>query len=129
MKWSEQMRVLLSEDEHYNQLVYDTDTFTLYINDKPIACLEEYSLQENMRIKALLYDGVIEIMKKYPFFTDIKFLLNCIFKNKVVDGIEYYKAVKVLYKKFANDTWLLIGTNKDLFGIQIGLKENAVSPE
>ena len=128
MKWSEQMRVLQSEDEHYNQLMYDVDTYTLYINDKSIACLEEYSLQENMRIKALLYDGVIEIMKKYPFFTDIKFLLNCIFKNNVVNGIEHYKAVKVVYKKFANDTWLLIGTNKDLFGIQIDLKENVVSP-
>ena len=34
MKWSEQMRVLLSEDEHYNQLMYDVDEGKLYINGK-----------------------------------------------------------------------------------------------
>ena len=128
MKWSEQMRELLSEDEHYNQLMCDVDTYTLYLNNKSIASLQPYSIKSGVTIHALLYDDFKEIIKKYPFFTDIKFLLNCIFKNKIVDGIEYYKAVKISYQKYTNDTWLLIGTNKDLFGIQIDLKENTVSP-
>ena len=128
MKWSEQMRELLSEDEHYNQLVYDVDASTLYINDKSIAFLEEYSLPQNMRIKALLYDEFKEIIKKYPFFTDIKFLLNCIFKNKVVDGITYDKSTFASYEKYSNDTWLLITNEKSIVGIQISIGENTVAP-
>ena len=133
MKWSEQMRVLQSEDEHYNQLVYDKDTFTLYINDKAIAHLEEYSLQGNIRIKALLYNDFKEIIKKYPFFTDIKFLLNCIFKDGVVDGITYDKSTRVSYQKFANDTWIIIisltpSGDTTMIGIQINTDENTVAP-
>lgn len=127
MKWSEQMRELLSEDEHYNQLMYDTDTFTLYINNKSIADLQEYTL-EQIPIHALLYDDFKKIIKKYPFFTDIKFLINCIIKDDIVDGSEYSKPVKVAYQKFADNTWILIGMKNDFFGIQIDLKENSVSP-
>ena len=134
MKWSEQMRVLLSEDEHYNQLMYDSNTHTLYINDKSIAYLQDYSLPQNIRIKALFYDDFKEIIKKYPFFTDIKFLLNCIFKNNVVDGITYNKSKGVVYQKYANDTWLIIieetpaKETMKIIGIQINLDENTVSP-
>ena len=134
MKWSEQMRVLQSEDEHYNQLMYYANEHTLYINDKPIAFLDEYTLPENIRIKALLYDDFKEIIKKYPFFTDIKFLLNCIFKNDVVDGITYDKSKRVVYNKYANGTWLIIiqetpdGEVSTIIGIQINIKENTVSP-
>ena len=134
MKWSEQMRVLNSEDEHYNQLMYDADTNTLYINDKSIACLQDYSLKPDIRIKALLYDDFKEIIKKYPFFTDIKFLLNCIFKTNVVDGITYDKSKRVIYQKFVNDTWLIIIEESPvqetikMIGIQINIKENTVSP-
>ena len=133
MKWSEQMRVLQSEDEHYNQLMYYENTNTLYINDKPIAFLDEYTLPQNIRIKALLYDDFKEIIKKYPFFTDIKFLLNCIFKNDVVDGITYDKSKTVAYQKYADDTWLLIMKQKGnkeitIIGIQINLEENVVAP-
>ena len=76
----------------------------------------------------MLYDDFKKIIKKYPFFTDIKFLINCIIKNDIVYGSEYYKSVKVLYQKFENDTWLLIEANDNLFGIQIDLKENIVAP-
>ena len=76
----------------------------------------------------MLYDDFKKIIKKYPFFTDIKFLINCIIKDNIVDGSEYSKPVKVVYQKYANDTWLLIGTKNSLFGIQIDLKENVVSP-
>ena len=71
MKWSEQMRVLQSEDEHYNQLMFDTDECKLYINGKFIADIDgdtvSYSLYQ-------------DINKKYPFFTDENFLLHCVFK-------------------------------------------------
>ena len=34
-----------------------------------------------------------KIIKKYPFFTDVKFLLNCIFKG----SIHYTKASEIAY--------------------------------
>ena len=72
MKWSEQMRVLNSEDEHYNQLVYDVETKALYINDKLIATLnEQNTLDQNT---------FLELKKKYPYIDDKNFLLNCLFK-------------------------------------------------
>lgn len=71
MKWSEQMRVLQSEDEHYNQLMYDVDNNKLYINGKFIADIDNGTV---------LYNLAKEIKKKYPFFTDENFLLHCVFK-------------------------------------------------
>ena len=72
MKWSEQMRVLISEDEHYNQLVYDVEANSLYINDKLIAILDERnSLNKNK---------FLDLKKKYPYIDDKNFLLNCLFK-------------------------------------------------
>ena len=72
MKWSEQMRVLNSEDEHYNQLIYAVDENALYINDKLIATLtENNSLDQNK---------FFDLKKKYPYIDDKNFLLNCLFK-------------------------------------------------
>ena len=71
MKWSEQMRVLQSEDEHYNQLMYGVDEGKLYINGKFIT--DVY----NNRVS---YYTTKEIKKEYPFFTDENFLLHCVFK-------------------------------------------------
>ena len=72
MKWSEQMRVLLSEDEHYNQLVYDVNENALYINDELIATLDEQ--------KCLYPNKFLDLKKKYPYIDDKNFLLNCLFK-------------------------------------------------
>ena len=72
MKWSEQMRVLNSEDEHYNQLVYDGDANALYINDKLIATLNEQNVLDP--------NTFWELKKKYPYIDDKNFLLNCLFK-------------------------------------------------
>ena len=44
MKWSEQMRVLQSEDEHYNQLMLNVTTGELFINSELITIL--HSLEE-----------------------------------------------------------------------------------
>lgn len=125
MKWSEQMRELLSEDEHYNQLVYYSNESELYLNNKIIfGNLQSYSLSGIGEINAMFYDDTIEIMKKYPFFTDIKFLLNCIIKENRENGIAYSKPSNIIYQKFAVGTWLLIPTNGRTLGIQIDLKEH-----
>ena len=78
MKWSEQMRVLQSEDEHYNQLIYDVEKKELYINDKLIANLDEDSCLDD--------DTFWDLKKKYPYIDDKNFLLNCLFKLKAVSG-------------------------------------------
>ena len=88
MKWSEQMRVLQSEDEHYNQLMLDTVTGELFINDELIAVLNDsdgvgFTMQD-YKFK--------NIIKKYPFFDDIKFLLNCIFKTENSGSTSYIKS-------------------------------------
>lgn len=95
MKWSEQMRVLNSEDEHYNQLVYDADEKALYINDKFIAKLDENSFLDE--------DTFWDLKKKYPYIDDKNFLLNCLFKLKSVSGnpkeysTSYIPTIKVEY--------------------------------
>lgn len=86
MKWSEQMRVLQSEDEHYNQLMLDIETGELFINDELIAVL---SLNiTDLQLDKNKFD---EIIKKYPFFDDVRFLLNCIFKSNNSEYISYTK--------------------------------------
>ena len=72
MKWSEQMRVLNSEDEHYNKLIYDIGENALYINEKLIATLDEQ--------KTLYTNKFLDLKKKYPYIDDKNFLLNCLFK-------------------------------------------------
>ena len=83
MKWSEQMRVLQSEDEHYNQLMLDTETCDFFINDEWIMYSEDFEIKKNK---------LDELIKKYPFFTDLNFLLNCIFKGEGADFIGYSKS-------------------------------------
>ena len=87
MKWSEQMRVLMSEDEHYNQLMYDTDTGKLFINDELVVVLNAGIGNE----RTVEHYKFKEIIKKYPFFDDIKFLLNCIFVCGNSNFTEYVK--------------------------------------
>ena len=129
MKWSEQMRVLLSEDEHYNQLMYDVNENILYLNNKKlIHDLESYKLADDLTVKALLYDDVEKIMKKYPFFTDIKFLLNCIIKEKINSEICYAKIDSVSYGEFRGGTWLIIFVQTCAIGIQISEKEDIHLP-
>lgn len=72
MKWSEQMRVLNSEDEHYNQLICDLDAHSLYINDKLIATLDEANYLDPNKF--------CDLKKKYPYIDDKNFLLNCLLK-------------------------------------------------
>ena len=84
MKWSEQMRVLLSEDEHYNQLIYDVEENALYINDKLIALLDEN--------KSLDQNTFWDLKKKYPYIDDKNFLLNCLFKLE--EGTTTYGAAE-----------------------------------
>ena len=131
MKWSEQMRVLHSEDEHYNQLMYDTDESALYLNNKKLIDNLQLNIIENggVPINCLFYDDAIEIIKKYPFFTDIKFLLNCIFRERISSGFVYSKPFSVKYKKYSTGTWLLVTTDESTFGIEIDLKENTHKPE
>ena len=84
MKWSEQMRVLNSEDEHYNQLVYDVEENAMYINDKLVAILNvEKTLEPNK---------FLDLKKKYPYIDDKNFLLNCLFKFE--DGTATYGAAE-----------------------------------
>ena len=61
MKWSEQMRVLQSEDEHYNQLMLDTETRDLFINDVEKYYLATRTLTSDNSIYQVLEDGKIYI--------------------------------------------------------------------
>ena len=97
MKWSEQMRVLLSEDEHYNQLMLNMQTGELFINGELVEVLNglEDVVHELEKHK---FDKLI---KKYPFFDDIKFLLNCIFIFENENFISYAKTNNVVkYKEY-----------------------------
>ena len=91
MKWSEQMRVLQSEDEHYNQLVFYVSEGLLYINDVIVADVQN---------SILSYNDYKDIIKKYPFFSDKNFLLNCLFKSKTDNGYTIEKTKSVSIMKF-----------------------------
>ena len=95
MKWSEQMRVLQSEDEHYNQLTLNINEKKLFINEEFIAKTSTGYIPNLATSSAhiVTYDDYHKIIKKYPFFTDIKFLFNCIFKNV----FHYTKANEIYY--------------------------------
>ena len=122
MKWSEQMRELQSEDEHYNQLIYDMDESKLYLNKKLIAVLKPHILEngegQQYDIKALFYDDTIEIIKKYPFFTDINFLLNCIITVNNTNGIDYSKTLGVIDEITNEGRWIIINAREEMIGIQ-----------
>ena len=115
MKWSEQMRVLLSEDEHYNQLKLDIEAENLFINEEFVAealrtAVSNLGTSSAFVVKAEDYNKII---KKYPFFTDIKFLLNCIFKESMhftkVSQIFYYDDYIVI-QNFDSTRTLIIYT-------------------
>ena len=83
MKWSEQMRELISIDENFNQLKLNTIEEELLINEEFIAKATAGNLPGLGTSVAYIvtYEDYNKIIKKYPFFTDIKFLFNCIFAN------------------------------------------------
>lgn len=91
MKWSEQMRVLNSEDEHYNQLIFDVSEGMLYINDVYVADVQD---------SILSYYNYKDLIKKYPFFNDKNFLLKCLFKSKTNNGYTLEKTKSVSIKQF-----------------------------
>ena len=95
MKWSEQMRELISVDENFNQLEYDFNEYILSINGEFIAEALPKQVQDSERTVTYIvqYKDYNKIIKKYPFFTDAKFLLNCIFTG----GIHYTKAIEIKY--------------------------------
>lgn len=99
MKWSEQMRVLNSEDEHYNQLMFDITEKALFINGKKICnCdYEDAESNEQTMLYTVHYYDSNEFLKKYPFFTDEKFLLNCIFINNLGDEKIFTRAIQITY--------------------------------
>ena len=104
MKWSEQMRVLNSEDEHYNQLVYDVEEKSLYINDKLIAITGVgHSISQ---------DTFCDLKKKYPYIDDKNFLLNCLFKIKeeTTNTTTYGRPTFVRYVKSENSSYINITT-------------------
>ena len=118
MKWSEQMRVLQSEDEHYNQLMLDTVTRELFINDELIEVLDynDGYTMEHYKFK--------EILKKYPFFDDIKFLLNCIFVSENSNFTRYIKPSNVTkYKTY----YEIICHDEDLNTLRIYFKKPEIS--
>ena len=65
MKWSEQMRVLQSEDEHYNQLEFDNDTYNLTINGEFItkAVINQVPVEATSGSYADNYKDYIKIIK------------------------------------------------------------------
>ena len=77
MKWSEQMRELLSVDENFNQLELDMDKKILKLNGTFLVNVTGYSDGTHV----VEYPDYKRIIKKYPFFKDKKFLLGCIFKS------------------------------------------------
>ena len=79
MKWSEQMRELISVDENFNQLELDADKKILKLNGE---FLVNVNTPYNNGTHVVEYSDYKKIIKKYPFFNDKKFLLGCIFKAK-----------------------------------------------
>ena len=95
MKLSEQMRELLSVDENFNQLKLDMFEEELLINEEFIADADKGPLPGLATSSAYIvtYEDYNKIIKKYPFFTDIKFLFNCIFVNDYI-----YTSVSEIYR-------------------------------
>ena len=121
MKWSEQMRVLNSEDEHYNQLRLDSITGELFINDKLAVVLDA---SDGIRI-TMEYSKFKKIIKKYPFFDDIKFLLNCIFTYGNADFICYTKTTEVVkYKEYYDINYYNMG---EISTLRIYFKDTVIS--
>ena len=78
MKWSEQMRELISVDENFNQLVLDADKKILLLNGEFLV----NTINNGDGTHVIESSDYKRIIKKYPFFEDKKFLLSCIFKAR-----------------------------------------------
>ena len=106
MKWSEQMRELLSVDENFNQLEFDIVDECLKINREFLANAQLINTQY-----IIDYSDYLKIIEKYPCFTDIKLLLNCIFKDNYyiakTEKIEYSGVYFILYPCHFNYTLLI----------------------
>lgn len=103
MKWSEQMRELLSVDENFNQLELDMYKQIITINGEFLT--QPYDKQSHGESSnpeyVIPYSEYERIIEKYPFFTDVKFLLNCIFKSGIyvtkTERIEKYsKRIEII---------------------------------
>lgn len=134
MKWSEQMRVLNSEDEHYNQLIYDNEEKTLYINEKLIARLDEE--------KYLDQNTFYDLKKNYPYIDDKNFLLNCLFKVKnetpdssnpsnIVHMTYYSHTTFVSYTESTNGSYIEVGmiTGNTLYSFKFNKPEILDEPK
>ena len=115
MKWSEQMRELISVDENFNQLKFNINTGQLLINEEVVAETSINAIPKLATSSAYVvnYENYNKIIKKYPFFTDVKFLLNCIFEEAIhftkVSEICYY-ANYIVIQNFDSTSTLVIYT-------------------
>ena len=98
MKWSEQMRELFSVDENFNQLKMDLGREELFINEEFIAKPVKGYIPNvaGSATFVVSYEDYNKIIKKYPFFTDVKFLLNCIFRT----DFYFIKAKEIYYYEY-----------------------------
>ena len=93
MKWSEQMRELISVDENFNQLELDATKKILTLNGE---FLINTSTPYGNGTHVVEYSDYKRIIKKYPFFTDKKFLLGCIFKINRNGGYPEFSNTSVI---------------------------------
>ena len=124
MKWSEQMRELLSVDENFNQLEFDINTRNLTINGEFItkAVINQVPVESTSGSYAVNYEDYKKIIKKYPFFTDVKFLLHCVFKYKEGD----YEVLEKTKQVYINETEIKICSHS---GYYLYIKTANVSGE
>ena len=113
MKWSEQMRELISVDENFNHLKLDIVTEELFINEEFIAKPSRGQLPglATSATYIVTYENYNKIIKKYPFFTDIKFLFNCIFVNNYI----YTKAKEI----YCYDEYIVIQNSNSTISLII----------
>ena len=116
MKWSEQMRELISVDENFNQLKFNFNTQELLINEEVVAKTSINVIPDLATSSSYVvnYEDYNKIIKKYPFFKDVKFLLNCIFEGAIhftkVSEIYYYDDYIVI-QNFDSTRTLVIYTS------------------
>ena len=97
MKWSEQMRELISVDENFNQLELDVDKKILTLNGE---FLVKTNNPYGNGTYVIEYSDYKRIIKKYPFFEDKKFLLGCIFKARGDGNFTRFSNTSVLQEYY-----------------------------
>ena len=97
MKWSEQMRELISVDENFNQLELDADKKILTLNGDFLVNTINYGDGTHV----VEYSDYKRIIKKYPFFKDKKFLLSCIFKVRRGGNFTHFSNTSII-KEYYN---------------------------